>query len=185
MTDIFARKIESRFTPRDDDNPATDRTCAKLIIYPGEIKPIQVTEALKLEPTRTVTAGESRLMGRHEIPRVGRINAWIISSEAHIQSKDLRSHLEWLIASLTQNADALRKLQATSGVRMYVSCVWWSKHGGGGPVLWPEQMRGLSNLNLECAFSFAYYGEESGDSERDDDLINPALQEIYDRDPQQ
>jgi hypothetical protein len=53
---------------------------------------------------------------------------------------------------------ALRQLQNEQDLKMAVSCIWWSKAGDGGPVLWPEQMVVLADLNLECGFELAFYG---------------------------
>lgn len=75
-------------------------------------------------------------------------------------SRDLRHHLDWLLDALRSRSDALRELQAQDGIHMNVTCIWWSKYGGGGPVLWPKQMSGLSSLDLECLFDFQFYGED-------------------------
>jgi hypothetical protein len=40
-----------------------------------------------------------------------------------------------------------------------VNCIWWSRFGDGGPTLWPEQVRALADLNLECSFAFADYSD--------------------------
>lgn len=43
---------------------------------------------------------------------------------------------------------------------MTVSCVWWSALGHGGPVLWPEQMKALADLNRECSFDIYFADDE-------------------------
>ncbi|MBB5344470.1 hypothetical protein HDF10_002449 [Edaphobacter lichenicola] len=98
--------------------------------------------------------------------RLGKLNAWFLSSEEYVSSRDARHHLDWLLDRLRRKAEALRDLQEKPCVKMYVSCPWWSQHGGGGPSLWPEQMRGLAELNLECSFSFADYSNETGESDK-------------------
>jgi len=55
-------------------------------------------------------------------------------------------------------------LQNIPGVRMSVNCVWYSRSGHGGPTLWPEQMRVLADLNLECSFDIYF-------QDKDDDLL--------------
>jgi hypothetical protein len=92
--------------------------------------------------------------------RVPKLNVWSLSSEGKVSSKDLRDHLDWLLNVLEGGRDGLARLQEMPDVRMNVLCVWWASEGGGGPVLWPDQMRRLAALNLECAFDFQYYGDD-------------------------
>lgn len=159
--DAPANEIASRFTLVDDADASCERTCAELIIYSGELLPSRVTELLGLSPTRTVATGEKSPPNSRGLVRIGILNGWFLSSEEHLDSKDLRRHIDWLIAQLRPHASSLRALQQTSGVRMYVRCPWWSKGGGGGPSLWPEQMRGLADLDLECTIAFADYSDEA------------------------
>ena len=43
---------------------------------------------------------------------------------------------------------------------MGIDCRWESRGGQGGPTLWPEQMRAMADLDLECSFYIEFYGEE-------------------------
>ena len=43
---------------------------------------------------------------------------------------------------------------------MGIDCVWRSLAGHGGPVLWPEQMKKMSRLNLECSFDIYFVNDE-------------------------
>lgn len=151
----------SYFSPIDDHDASVDRTCAQLLIYPGQLHPSDVTGLLGIEPTRTVVIGE-RINPKSDKP--GRVNGWFLSSEGLVQSKDLRRHLDWLIDTLIPAHSSLSQLQAMDGVRMYVMCPWWSSTGGGGPHFWPNQLRGLADLNLECTLAFADYSEQNDDS---------------------
>jgi len=154
------RYESSHFTPMMDADENVERTCAKLLIYTGQLNPSEVTTLLGLSPTRMVVLGQRGRPNRLGRSAVGKVNGWFLSSEEFVESNDLRRHLDWLIAKLRRNPDGLRKLQAMEGVRMYVLCPWWSRRGGGGPSLWPEQMRGLADLNLECTVAFADYSEQ-------------------------
>ncbi len=95
---------------------------------------------------------------------VPRLNMWLLDSEGIVSSKDLRRHLDWIIGKVHPSRDALLSLQQLPDVTMNVSCVWWSLEGGGGPTLWPEQMLGLAELNLEVSIGFAHYGNEPENS---------------------
>ena len=69
-------------------------------------------------------------------------------------------HLVWLLKQLVPAKEQILALQEKAGITMGVNCIWWSAFGDGGPTLWPEQMRGLADLNLECSFDVAFFGEE-------------------------
>jgi hypothetical protein len=131
--------------------------------------PSEVTKRLGLKPTHQIVLGEESPPNSLGLKRVGKVNGWFLSSEEFVESKDVRRHLDWLLAKLEPNSEVLRELQAGPGVRMSVECPWWSRYGTGGPTLWPEQMRVLAALNLECSLGFAYYGpQEPAESAQSD-----------------
>jgi hypothetical protein len=156
--------MDAYLTPVDDQYGTCERTCAVLRIYSGDMRPAEVSTLLGIVPAFTVGVGEQKPSNSIGRSRVGKVNGWFLSSQSAVESKDIRHHLDWLLGILRQSSEELRELQEHPGVRMSVDCIWWSKQGGGGPTLWPEQMRGLSDLNLECSFDFAYYGDEDGES---------------------
>ncbi|WP_437956877.1 DUF4279 domain-containing protein [Sorangium sp. So ce119] len=151
--------MESRRTPYNELYPTCERADATLRIYAECIHPQEITRRLAVEPDSVQVKGEVRVnsVGR---ARVIGVNGWFISSETKVSSKDLRHHLDWIIGAIYPVREALLKLQQTRGVKMDVSCVWWSAHGHGGPTLWPEQMRPLSDLGLECGFDVYFFGED-------------------------
>jgi hypothetical protein len=123
--------------------------------------PEEVTALLKVEPTHLTVLGRPVQFNSRGKSHIARLNMWLLDSEGIVSSKDLRRHLDWIISKVRPNCDALFSLQQLLDVKMDVSCVWWSLHGDGGPTLWPEQMLGLAELNLEVSIGFAYYGDES------------------------
>ncbi|MFC1641673.1 DUF4279 domain-containing protein [Myxococcota bacterium] len=150
--------VESHMTPYDDAYPSCERAVAELRVYPGVTSPESVTRQLGIEPTSAERAGEvfRNSLGRE---RVARLNCWFLSSEGHCPSRDIRRHLDWLLEKLCPTREALIALQEWPGIRMAIYCIWWSAQGGGGPVLWPEQMSKLGELNLECGFELSFYGD--------------------------
>jgi hypothetical protein len=160
MSEPLPGPAESRMTAVDPDYGTCERTCAQLRIYSGSMPPAEVTRILGISPTGTVTFGEVSPPNSLGRTRTGKVNGWFLSSEQAVASRDLRNHLDWLVAMVSPAQLGLQTPQDTPGVKMYVACVWWSKEGGGGPTLWPEQMSGLARLNLECSFDFQYYGED-------------------------
>jgi hypothetical protein len=152
-------EIKSRLTPVNDDYESCERTFAELRVDTGTMHPSVVSDLLDIKPTSQVILGESGPINSVGRSRIGKINGWFLSSEGNVKSRDTRRHLDWLIAKLQQSSRALRKLQTNPGIRMCVNCIWWSRFGDGGPTLWPEQMRVLADLNLECSFAFADYSD--------------------------
>lgn len=122
--------------------------------------PEEVTRCLGIHPSESRTVGEEIVnsLGRK---RIARSTFWSLSSEGHVRSLDLRRHLDWLLAQLATCAESLAALQAVRGVKMRVDCVWYSKAGHGGPTLWPEQMRRMADLNLECGFDIYFFPDDS------------------------
>jgi hypothetical protein len=152
-------------TPINDDDETCDRTCAELRIYSGVMKASEVTSLMGIQPTGYEAVGEERSSATTGRIRIGKVNGWFLSSEPFAKSKDLRRHLDWLYEKLEPHSEDIKLLQAKNGIKMLVHCIWWAKYGGGGPTLWPKQMRNLADLNLECSFDFQYYGESEEDSE--------------------
>lgn len=90
-----------------------------------------------------------------------KISGWFLSSENFVFSKDLRDHIDWITTKLKPSQEGLKKLQNTPGVQMTLRCVWWSALGHSGPVLWPEQMKALADLDLECSFDIYFDSTQS------------------------
>jgi hypothetical protein len=70
----------------------------------------------------------------------------------------MRDHLDWLLAKLSPRKYELSRVQSCDGLHMSVQGVWWSKYGYGGPVISPEQLGAMADLNLEFSISFGYFG---------------------------
>jgi len=152
------RTQSSRMTPISDKYETCRKTFAELRIYGNHLDPRSITSRLGIEPTSSQKKGEAIPNSRGSVRNV-KIGGWFLSSEGHVQSKDLRKHLDWLLQQLIQIKYELHVVQESEGIVMTVNCVWWSS-GAGGPTLWPEQMCLLSELNLECTFELAFCGDE-------------------------
>lgn len=150
--------IKSRGTPINSNYESCEECRASLLIYPENIHPDEVSRILQLEPTKKNIIG-TKITNSHGRTREITILGWFLSSEKYVQSKDIREHLDWLLNKILPASDGLNKLQNIDGVTMGINCVWWSK-GSGGPTLWPEQMKAIADLNLECSFDFYFFGEE-------------------------
>lgn len=152
--------INSRITPISSDYATCSECYTQLLIYPGEMHPDNVSKLLGIEPTQKNIVGEKISNSRGRSREI-RLSGWFLSSESHVQSKDLRDHIDWLLRKVTPAITGLKQLQHTENVTMTLCCVWRSRYGHSGPVLWPEQMRAISDLDLECSFDIYFDSIES------------------------
>ena len=145
----------NRTTPPNDGYPSCDRTCAELRIYPAARDVVDVSAIMCLSPTESGNAGEVRstLNGKS---RTVKKTHWVLSSEQYVTSKDLRTHLDWLLRKVSQSTAGLANL-SQDGTKISIICIWWSATGQGGPTLWPEQLRGLADLGLEVGFDIQFH----------------------------
>lgn len=150
------QELASRRTPINDNYSTCEMTYAQLRIYGDDLDPEIITKNLGLTPSSSQKKGEERenSLGRKLVFKLG---GWFLSSEGFIQSKDVRRHLDWLLQKLNPAKGSLLEIQKTTGLTMDVNCIWWSAFAQGGPTLWPEQMRILAELNLECNFDISFY----------------------------
>ncbi|WP_437589256.1 DUF4279 domain-containing protein [Sorangium sp. So ce1000] len=151
--------VLSRRTPYDDEYGTCLETRVELRIYPGDISPHEITKRIEIDPSQINVAGEER------VNRIGRkrtvmVNGWFLSSEKQVESRDARRHLDWLLQHLLPRCENIAQIQQIPGVRMSVNCVWYSRSGHGGPTLWPEQMKALADLNLECSFDIYFLPDD-------------------------
>jgi len=146
----------SRRTPVDHDYGTCDLTYVDMLIYPSELAHENVTALLGIEPTVACNKGDRIETARGTV-KVVPVTRWSLSSENDVMSKDVRAHLDWLLERLVPAREGLFELQQHHEVKMAVDCTWWSRSGHGGPTLWPEQMRQLAELNLECAFEIQFH----------------------------
>lgn len=149
----------SRLNPIASDNYNCYECYAQLLIYPGEVHPDEVSDALNLEATKVNVIGDTLTNSLGRVREI-KLAGWFLSSECYVKSKDLREHLNWLLDKLNPVSDELKKLQNIDNVTMTLCCVWRSRYGHGGPVLWPEQMKNISDLNLECSFDVYFNSDD-------------------------
>ena len=153
------REHSSRLTPRDCRCLSCVETRVQLRIYPDSRLSDEITELLGIEPTERHDKGDrfTGSSGRtHEAP----LTCWFLSSRDRVTSNDLRDHLDWLLTELMGARAAVLALQKDDDTQMRITCYWRSASGQGGPTLWPEQMRSMTELNLECDFEYCFVVED-------------------------
>jgi hypothetical protein len=116
----------------DDDYATCEEAYASFRIYHDALDLEGVTRDLCIQPTDTFEGG------------------WILGTEGAISSRDIRRHLDWLIAQLEPRQQVIENLRA-AGCQMDVFCYWrWT--GQGGPTISPRNMAGMGKLGLELGF---------------------------------
>ncbi|WP_237142816.1 DUF4279 domain-containing protein [Pseudomonas lurida] len=141
----------SRITPVSSDYETCAECYVRLMIYPGERHPDEITNIMQVRPTLINVAGE-KITNSRGLTREVKNSGWFLSSEGYVLSKDLREHIDWIVEKISPHRESLRTVQKIDGVKITLKCVWFSLLGHSGPVLWPEQMRALADLDLECSF---------------------------------
>ncbi len=124
-------------------------TRAKLLVYTGDMLPDKVTKLLHIEPSELLRKGES-VTNRIGRTRIHKLNAWFLCSEPKINSLDLKDHLNYILETIYPAKEQLFLLQKDKQIKMRISCVWYSKGDTSGINLSPDQMKKMSELNLEC-----------------------------------
>jgi len=114
--------------------------------------PDRVSERLGVAPTHVQRQGDLTKSGA-----VIRLNGWFLSSKDQVDSRDVRRHIDFVLAQVLPVGDSLRSL-LRSGVRGDISCYWVSYRGQGGPCISPRQARSLADLGLDCGFDIYWTG---------------------------
>ncbi|WP_449105264.1 DUF4279 domain-containing protein [Pseudomonas mohnii] len=149
--------LKARVTPVASDYETCAECYVRLMIFPGERHPDEITKLLQVQPSVANIAGE-KVTNSRGLTREVKNSTWFLSTESHISSRDIREHIDWLVQIIYPNRESLGKIQEMDGVKVTLKCVWFSLLGHGGPVLWPEQMRALADLDLELSFD-VYFTE--------------------------
>lgn len=96
-------------TSPDPGYATCEETHAKLLIYPDSLSISEVSDILKIKFTSAQKKGEEIVNSRGRT-RIAKKSLWILSSEGHVNSRDLRHHLSWLIGRLELNQIGLMRL---------------------------------------------------------------------------
>jgi Domain of unknown function (DUF4279) len=161
--DLSSASLQPGATPYNDDYDICDRTVAELRIYGDELDPELLSQRLGISSSTAQHKGQvfTNSLGRSRTAKVG---GWFLSSENSVNSRELRRHLDWLIAQLRDVTHELIALQNESDTRMNITVIWWSNSGDGGFTLEPQHMRAMAEMNVECRFELAFYGPEDDPS---------------------
>ena len=142
-------------TPYDDEYATCIETHAWLRVMGESLDPNAVTSLLQVQPTKTQLRGALPSEGSSHPYKY---SGWFLESKAHVQSREARRHLDWLLVRLQDRHAELAGLKEEGN--LVDICVRWDSVGQGGPTLSPKQMALLGSLGIEVWFDIYFAGEE-------------------------
>jgi ubiquitin C-terminal hydrolase len=125
----------------NDTYDTCNKTYVTLRLYSDRLSPQEITKFLGIEPSATF---------EKDIEKANH-NAWFLTSEGSINSKDSRRHIDFLADKLLPIRERL-KILASQSAKIDISCFWSSESGQGGPTLSPQQLSKLAELEIELWF---------------------------------
>lgn len=140
------KSLGSVSTTYDDDYASCERTYVTLRVYSDAIPPEAISARLGVEPSSSQVRGA--LDSTATTLAMPRTHGWFLSSKGHIQSRDSRRHIDWLLDHMEPALPALRELLA-DGARADISCFWVRAWGHGGPTLSRTQLGRLALTGLD------------------------------------
>jgi len=97
-----------------------------------KLEPREISDVLRVEPTRAYRKGERYLAGPRTGELTGRTGIWFLSTENAVRGFDLDRHLSYLsnliFESEPSRAAALRRLIAVRNLKAHISCFWHGPH---------------------------------------------------------
>ena len=143
-------------TPYDDEYATCVSTFVSFRVMSEALSPESVTALLSVQPTRTQVRGELPAPGSKHPFKYG---GWFLKSSGHVQSRDSRRHVDWLLEQLTGKAGAIAELKMQR--HLVDLCIYWESAGQGGPTLGPSHMVQLGELGIELWFDISFAGKDS------------------------
>jgi len=137
------------------DTLDASRTGATFRVWGKDLDPDEVTAQLGITPSETFKAGDQRGKSKGAIWKEGH---WEISSEDHVSSKVLETHIEWLLDQLEPVHVQFTNLLSTGGVSADIFCFWEFSTHNAGIILSPSLIRRLAKLNLELDLDIYFAG---------------------------
>lgn len=131
-----------------DDYNTCNTTYTTLRIYSESLSPQDITKYLEIEPSEII---DKRIRKDILMDEDITLNAWFLTSENIIFSKDSRRHIDYIADKLLPIKEKIKTL-ARQDVKIDISCFWMSESGQGGPTLSPQQLSKLAELELEIWF---------------------------------
>ena len=133
----------------NDDYETCSKTYVTLRIYFEKMNSHELTEHLKIVPTKFQNKGEN---STDDLNVTIEHNGWFLSTEKNVKSNDFRRHIDYLSDILIPIKYKLKKIIRDGG-KIDFSCYWLSKNGFGGPTLSCKQFSKLAELEIDLWFN--------------------------------
>ncbi|RNF83880.1 DUF4279 domain-containing protein [Montanilutibacter psychrotolerans] len=132
----------------NDDFPSCARTYATLCFYGDSLDPDAITNALGIGPTRSVRRNDARKRGSKTI--IAKTGAWLLTSDEQLDSKDVQSHIRWILQRVAGRLGEVTRLPEVETARIF--CFWSSVHGNGGPAISSATLKLLAQHDIDLDF---------------------------------
>lgn len=128
--------------------------CATLVISGDDVHPATVSEIMRRSPTRSFARGDPYGRGR-----VRKHGMWALSSEHSVASDDLDDHLAWLLDRIEPVLGMLQDYRRANDCSAFITCLWPSPHGHGGPCFSPRLLMRIGAANLPLSVDTYLLGD--------------------------
>jgi len=123
-----------------------------------KLEPREISDVLRVEPTRAYRKGERYLAGPRTGELTGRTGIWLFSTENVVRGFDLDRHLSYLSNLIFEgepsHAAALRRLIVVRDLKAHVSCFWHGKAGAPTPCIPAPVIAAFMQLPAEIETDF-------------------------------
>ena len=116
----------------------------------------EITEKLGVSYSRCIKAGDLKSAN---LDKRYTHSGWFLESAGHVESRDVRDHLCWLLERIASKRAPLQEFRER-GYLVDICCRWDSAWGHGGPTLDPAQLLQLGSLGIEVWFDIYFDGKE-------------------------
>src|SRR5689334_12854414 len=141
--------------------PATIRRVhVEFILSKSDLDPNEVSLALKIKPTRSARRGDERRNPRGTQLLPHKEGWWELSSEGKVASRDINKHFEYLLKRLLPHRETISSF--AQGGETYFDVLWETAyfHGGNGPLLSNQSIKGMAELNAGIGFDIYKVDED-------------------------
>lgn len=132
------------------DFTSCSRTYATLCIYHDSMDTNEVTKILKLKPDHVTKIGDYLRKDKSI-----KIAGWFLGTQDILDSRDMRAHVEWLLAKLNRKKKAMQIL-SKMGFTTRISIFWESSSGNGGPIIDNELAVKLAKYDIDLYFDIYF-----------------------------
>ncbi len=126
----------------------------------SDLDPDEVSLALKMKPTRSARRGDERRNPRGTLLSPHKEGWWELSTEGKVESKEINQHLEYLLTRLLPHRETI--LSFANGGETFFDVLWETAyfHGGNGPILTTQSIKGMAELNAGIGFDIYRVDED-------------------------